>query len=102
MRLYTLILIIILAWLQHQLWFGKNGLVDYRQRSEAVARQQADNQQLKERNQLLYKEIDDLKSGLEVIEELARNDLGFIKPDETFYRVLPRDARGPAQAAKGN
>ena len=76
--------------------------VEYRQRSEAVARQQADNQQLKERNQLLYKEIDDLKSGLEVIEELARNDLGYIKPDETFYRVLPKEARGATPAARNN
>ena len=43
---------------------------------------------------LLKEDIEDLKSGLEAIEELARNDLGFIKPGETFYRVLPRDSAG--------
>jgi hypothetical protein len=46
------------------------------------------------RNMVLKEEIEDLKSGLEAIEELARNDLGFIKPGETFYRVLPRDSAG--------
>ncbi|MFC3913185.1 cell division protein FtsB [Pseudaeromonas sharmana] len=96
MRLFTLVMLLVLAWLQHQLWFGKNGLVEYRQTTESVVRQQADNQQLKERNELLYKEIDDLKSGLEAIEELSRNDLGFIKPNETFYRILPKDGKNAA------
>ena len=94
MRLFTLVLMLVLGLLQQQLWFGKNGLVEYRQTSESVVRQEADNQQLKERNQMLYKEIDDLKSGLEAIEELARNDLGFIKSGETFYRILPKDGKG--------
>ena len=93
MRLFTLVLMLVLALLQQKLWFGKNGLVEYRQTSEDVIRQHADNQQLKERNQMLYKEIDDLKSGLEAIEELARNDLGFVKPTETFYRIIPKEGK---------
>ncbi|HDY91511.1 MAG TPA: cell division protein FtsB, partial [Pseudoalteromonas sp.] len=32
---------------------------------------------------------EDLKLGQEGIEERARNELGMIKPDETFIRVLP-------------
>jgi len=94
MRLFTLILILLLVLLQRQLWLGNNGLAEYRRTSELVVAQQADNQQLKERNELIYKEIDDLKSGLEAIEELARNDLGYIKPEETFYRILPKDNHG--------
>ncbi len=35
--------------------------------------------------------IDDLTSGLEAIEELSRNDLGYIKQGETFYRIIPKD-----------
>ncbi len=91
MRLFTLILLLVLALVQRQLWFGKNGLVEYRQVSERLLQQQADNQKLEERNSLLKEEVSDLKSGLEAIEELARNDLGFIKPGETFYRIIPRD-----------
>lgn len=91
MRLFTLILIAVLAWVQHELWFGKNGLVEYRQTSEQLLQQQAENEKLKERNALLKEEIKDLKSGLEAIEELARSDLGFVKPGETFYRVIPKN-----------
>lgn len=89
MRLFTLILFLLLGGLQYHLWLGKNGLSDYQERSDAIARQEQDNQALKERNNLIYREIDDLTSGLEAIEELARNDLGYIKQGETFYRIIP-------------
>ena len=40
------------------------------------------------RNQEMYADIADLKEGLEAIEERARNELGMIKPDETFFRLV--------------
>ena len=55
-----------------------------------MVRQQQDNQVLKDRNALIYREIADLTSGLEAIEELSRNDLGYIKQGETFYRIIPK------------
>ncbi|ENY72284.1 cell division protein FtsB [Aeromonas diversa] len=90
MRLFTLILLALLGGLQYHLWFGKNGLDDYYMMSDTVARQQQDNQSLKDRNGLIYREIADLTSGLEAIEELSRNDLGYIKQGETFYRIIPK------------
>ncbi|TNI68305.1 cell division protein FtsB, partial [Aeromonas salmonicida] len=72
------------------LWLGKNGLEDYYKMSDTVARQQQDNQSLKDRNGLIYREIADLTSGLEAIEELSRNDLGYLKQGETFYRIIPK------------
>lgn len=54
-----------------------------------------DNEQLVGRNALLYREIEDLNKGLAAVEELARNDLGMIKPGETFYRLLLADKPGP-------
>lgn len=89
MRLLTLILLALLGSLQYHLWLGKNGLGDYHLMSETVVRQQQDNQTLKDRNGLIYREIADLTSGLEAIEELSRNDLGYIKQGETFFRVIP-------------
>lgn len=91
MRLLTLILVLLLGGLQYDFWLGKNGLSDYRELSDANDRQQQDNLVLKDRNNLIYREIDDLTSGLEAIEELSRNDLGYIKQGETFYRIIPKE-----------
>ncbi|MDO2950045.1 cell division protein FtsB [Aeromonas simiae] len=90
MRLFTLTLLALLGGLQYHLWLGKNGLEDYYKMSDTVVRQQQDNQVLKDRNALIYREIADLTSGLEAIEELSRNDLGYIKQGETFYRIIPK------------
>lgn len=38
---------------------------------------------------LLKADIEDLRIGLDAIEERARNELGMIKEGETFYRILP-------------
>lgn len=88
MRTLTLILLALLGALQYHLWWGKNGLAEYNEAQANVIRQMEDNEQLVARNALLYREIDDLNTGFAAVEEMARNDLGMIKPDETFYRVL--------------
>jgi len=51
------------------------------------------NANLAQRNALLKADINDLKIGLEAIEERARNELGLIKKGETFYRILPADSK---------
>lgn len=87
MRFVTPILLIILALLQYRLWFGRNSMPDYVVLTERVAEQQVTNDKLKRRNELLYEEIDDLKTGLDAVEERARNELGLIQQDEVFYRI---------------
>lgn len=89
----TLLLLILLGWLQYSLWIGKNGIHDYVRVKEDVASQQANNGKLKSRNDQLFAEIDDLNGGQEAIEERARNELGMIKPGETFYRLVPEQAK---------
>jgi len=89
MRMVTALLALFLILLQYRLWFGKNSVPDYVALKQEVHRQQEDNEQLKQRNKLLYAEIDDLKVGVEAIEERARNELGMIKQGETFYRIIP-------------
>ncbi len=42
----------------------------------------------RERNEALYAEVEDLRKGQEAIEERARDELGMIKEDETFFQVL--------------
>jgi len=89
MRLVTGILIIALALLQYRLWFGKNSVPDYYGIVEEVERQKQENFKLQQRNKILYADIDDLKMGVEAVEERARNELGMIKEGETFFRVVP-------------
>ena len=95
MRILTLILLGLLCTLQYDLWWGKNGLAEYNEAKGYVTRQMDDNEQLVTRNALLYREIEDLNKGLAAVEELARNDLGMIKPGETFYRLLLADKPSP-------
>lgn len=85
----TLLLLIILGWLQYSLWLGKNGIHDYVRVKDDVVVQQGNNAKLKARNEQLFAEIDDLDGGQEAIEERARNELGMIKPGESFYRLVP-------------
>ena len=88
MRVIIIVLIVFLALLQHRLWFGKNSVPDYIALENDVDRQRADNDKLIQRNKVLYADTDDLKSGVEGIEERARNELGMIKDNETFYRIV--------------
>lgn len=92
MRLVTTVLFIFLLMLQYRLWFGKNSVSDYLSLKEEVIRQEGVNDKLKQRNKLLYADTDDLKLGVEAIEERARNELGMIKEGEIFFRIIPNHA----------
>lgn len=98
----TLLLLALLGWLQYSLWLGKNGIHDYVRVNEDVAVQQGSNAKLKARNDQLFAEIDDLNGGQEAIEERARNELGMIKPGETFYRLVPDQSRRNAASSSQN
>jgi cell division protein FtsB len=91
MRVITALLLIFIILLQYRLWFGKNSVPDYLALESEVQRQIIDNDKLKRRNKLLYADTDDLKSGVEAIEERARNELGMIKEGEIFFRLIPSD-----------
>lgn len=88
MKWFAAVLIVLLALLQHRLWFGKNSWPDYLQLKQEIVSQTKENQALTAKNALQYKEINDLKNGLDAVEERARNQLGLIKDGETFYRVV--------------
>ncbi|ALQ07410.1 MULTISPECIES: cell division protein FtsB [Pseudoalteromonas] len=89
MRFFQACLLCLALFVQYRLWFGHNGVQDYTRLKGAVASHQHTNEKLIKRNKVLTADIEDLKLGQEGIEERARNELGMIKPDETFIRVLP-------------
>ncbi|ARU29766.1 cell division protein FtsB [Cellvibrio sp. PSBB006] len=82
------ILIILLAALQYRLWISEGSLADVNRLEREIKIQQADNSRLRERNRILAVEVEDLKTGLDSVEERARNDIGMIKKDETFFMIL--------------
>jgi cell division protein FtsB len=81
-------LVIVLLILQWRLWAGEGGVSDLRQLEQQLAAQQAENEALRLRNEMLENEVLDLKTGLDAIEERARSELGMTREDEIFYRVI--------------
>ncbi|ACX95517.1 FtsB family cell division protein [Halothiobacillus neapolitanus] len=81
-------LLIILGSLQWRLWFGGSSLRELWQKQARLSEMIQTQDALTERNRRLFAEVDDLKTGLGVVEALARLDLGMIGPNETFYQVI--------------
>ncbi len=79
---------IVLGWLQFELWFGKNGITDFQLVDADIEVQHEANSNLQARNNEMFAEIDDLRQGLDAIEERARHELGMVKEGETFYRII--------------
>ncbi len=83
-----LLVLVLLAFIQYDLWFNPNGLVKTIYLKRVIALKRADNDKLKKRNERLIKRIDVLKHDKESIESLAREQNGMIKSDEVFYQFV--------------
>ncbi len=80
--------------LQYRLWLSPDGVQSVWQLRTAERAQQDQNAVLSERNRQLAAEVRDLKKGYAALEERARNDLGMIGNNETFYQVVPSASGG--------
>jgi len=88
MKKLLILLVVLLVYLQFNLWFSDGGLQDVWRLHRDVEQQRQENSALRERNEALDADVLDLQQGLEAIEEHAREDLGMIKKGETFYQVV--------------
>lgn len=88
MRLFILILFAVLALFQYDLWFGRNGYFDYLAVSEQILENQAENEKLSQRNQMVNAEIQGLTKGFAAIEERARMQHNMVKDNEVFYHIV--------------
>ena len=77
----------VLLGLQYQYWLGENGRFEHHNLQTEIEEQQRLNDNQVAANNLLRADVQDLKNGLEAVEEHARLDLGLIKPNETFVQV---------------
>ena len=81
------ILALLLGMLQYQIWTGRGSVQQVSNMRQALEKQQASNAQLEAEVARLQSEINDLKDGLETVEEKARYELGMVKPNEIFMQM---------------
>lgn len=85
MRLILLVLLVLLVAAQLRLW---GELRDVRDLRVQLQEQIDENARLNARNDALAAEVDDLRGGLEALEERARSELGLIREDEEFFLIV--------------
>lgn len=101
MRVLIWLMTALLGGLLYVLVAGDGGLLNLWDQAGEVQRLKQENEKLAERNRILLAELEDLRSGLEGIEGLARDRLGMIREDEEFYQLVGPEARDhPAEPAK--
>lgn len=89
LRPIHMILIALLVVLQGQLWFGRGSLPDVMRLRQQLKEQKQHNQAAQLANERLGAELNDLKDGLEMVEERARAEIGMVKPNEIFVQIPP-------------
>jgi len=86
MRLATLALIAVLAILQYALWVGKGGWLRIWSLERDITALQAKQDALRQGNAIGHADVEDLKSGLDAVDERARREIGMVRGDETFFQ----------------
>lgn len=87
MRFFAVLLGLALLGVQGQYWFGKLSVGHVAELRAALAVQQEQNAQARQQLVRLRAELKDLREGLEMVEEKARDELGLVRPDEIYVRL---------------
>jgi cell division protein FtsB len=74
--------------LQYRLWVGEGSLAEVHALKKQVESSSAELEIMRQRNNALHAEVQDLKKGLDAIEERARSELGMIREKEEFYQIV--------------
>ncbi|ODS92653.1 MAG: septation ring formation regulator EzrA [Comamonas sp. SCN 65-56] len=87
-RTVALLLLLLLLLIHLQLWSGHGSIGEVAQMRAQLSAQQAANAKARLANEHLEAEVQDLKQGLDIVEEKARSELGMVKPGEVYVEVL--------------
>ena len=79
-------LLALIGWFQYQIWFGRGNLLNVQTMREEIQVQKASNELMRQDNVGLASDIADLREGQDKMEEIARQELGMIKPNEIFVQ----------------
>lgn len=86
-RLVPVVLIALLVIIQAQLWLGKGGVPSVAELERELQQQKAANEEARLQIEQLNAEVNDLKEGLNMVEERARHELGMVKPNEIYVQI---------------
>jgi cell division protein FtsB len=86
-RFVAVMLLALLGVLHGQLWWGRGSVPQVNDLREDLVVQNQANAQAQQRNEQLANEVRDLREGLDMVEEMAREELGMVKPNEIFVQV---------------
>ena len=86
-RFLPVVLAIVLVVLQAQLWLGRGSIPTVTELERKVQDQKQANDKARLVNEQLSAEINDLKEGLNMVEERARNELVMVKPNEIYVQI---------------
>ncbi|MDO9399881.1 MAG: septum formation initiator family protein [Polaromonas sp.] len=86
-RIVPALLIALLVTLHAQLWVGRGSIPSVNNMQRKLSAQTVKNAQAQADNERLAAEVKDLKEGLEMVEEKARQELGMVKPNEIFVQI---------------
>ena len=97
MRLVTIALIVLIGWVQAELWFGKAGVAHvHAHLAEDRPQRQHERDDLDPRDvdapggeRRHEQRVGEGEQGLEMVEEKARSELGMVKPDEILVVLTP-------------
>jgi cell division protein FtsB len=98
MRILQALLVLIILGLQVRLWTGPGSLAEISRLNDSITLQESENSVLQDRNSELLYEVDELKTGTDAIEEMARQELGLIKDGETFYMIVDSEKEQESNA----
>ena len=87
-RSVLIVLVLIYLGLQYRLWVGEGSWAEVRALKQQIAHQERQLDRLRQTNQALQIEVDSLKNDASAIEAKARNDLGLVKKDETYFQIV--------------
>jgi len=85
-RLVAVLLLGLLLVLHGQIWLGRGSVPRVNALRADLAQQNAANAAAQQRNEQIGHEVRDLREGQDMVEELARHDLGMVKPNEIFVQ----------------
>ncbi len=85
-RSVMVLLVFLLLLFQSQLWFGRGSLSDVTQMSKKLDSLKTTSARLQTENKQLKAEVEDLKTGMDMVEEKARYELGMLKPNEILVQ----------------